>query len=132
MSRHSITDEEILKLAERGLLKLQGGEVVKRHRGWGGLWKELKPNQNPKDGRWRYNLHIGRRQRTIYRNRLLWILQYRSIPDRAYDIDHLDRNNQNDDPANLALKDPSLNRGEGNYPVENLHECLAFFEALAG
>jgi hypothetical protein len=124
--RDGISDDEVLALIVGRLLELHGGAVWKWHR-WRRKMVKLNPHQHPKSGRWRYNLRLGERQRTIYRNKLVFMLAHRRIPEHT--LDHEDHDNQNDAPCNLAERPHACNSAD-NWSRRQLDAALAFFDAV--
>ena len=129
----TITDAELLAMHERDELRLHfvRGQlvVVKWHR------RRLKylclsPTQHPLSGRWRYNIRVKGASRTVGRNRLVWLIVNRAVPEVGLDVDHADADNQNDLPGNLRLREAGDNRRD-NFSADNFREVSEFFDAIA-
>lgn len=123
-----MTDCEILDLILRGWLTFINGRVFKYHKSRM-RYTCLKPTQHPKSGRYRYQLRMGDRQRTISRNKLHWMLVYRELIPADLDIDHIDHDRLNDDVANLRLRNGPENWSD-NYSKANLDDALNFFDTV--
>lgn len=106
-----LSDTELLDLMQRGLLVVQENrDVWKWHDGWG-RYQKLAENPHPKSGRVRFNIRLGHRQRTVYRNKLFWLWKHRHLPGDLH-IDHIDHDNRNDHPENLRLRCPHENSSD--------------------
>lgn len=118
-----VSDDEVLRAVQAGLIRFERGIVVKWHLGKK-RFLSLRPQAHPETGRYRYNLHFGKRQRTIGCNRLHFIIANRCLPDG--DVDHKDKDPLNDDPSNLRDRDVSENRRDCQH--RNLRKALEFFD----
>lgn len=147
VSKQQISDAEILKLIEAGIIKRDGDSIVKFH----GAWKRyvtLTPTRHDTSGRYRYKIHLGgyayvqyrngrrrckgtHRERLIYRNKLFWMIEHRRLPNGYCHLDHVDHDNTNDAPENLAERDPLENCAD-NYSKAHLDAILAFFDNPEG
>lgn len=124
---YQISDEEILNLIKTGVICYSeiNGAISKFHFHHQ-RWMKLVVGFHYKSGRAYYHIRIGTdRQRTIYRNKLMWMIKNKKlVPDWA-DIDHKDRNRLNDDPSNLRLLEKSVNRRSNE-----LDEAFNFFNEI--
>ena len=108
-----LPDEEVLAL-------IRSGHIVVRLEEFSGerlieVWKwhasrrryeRLKAHCYDDPPRWRYHLRIGGaavRNRTIYRNKLVWLSTKRENVPAGHVIDHADQDPENDWPDNLRL-----------------------------
>ena len=126
--RNGVTDDQILALVKRGMLKWENGHIYKLHRRWG-RFIQLKPRLNHWD-RWTYQIqlrHDGKsKARSIQANRLVYIVFYKRIPEG--DVDHMDEDKHNNHPSNLQDLDPTVNRRK-NTRV-GFEVCCEFFDRL--
>ena len=97
-----MNDHEILRLIQTGWLVvcIHTLEVwhYNQHR------KKMclrKPQAHEKSGRVRYC--FGKKRRTVYRNKLVWMQTYQRVVPEGYYIDHVDEDCLNDAPKNLQL-----------------------------
>lgn len=126
----SISDQEILNLINAGLLKHRNGIVSKFHMRRKRYY-QLTPTHHPISGRARYNIRLGSdRQRTIYRNKLVWMFTHRRLVSNGCDIDHRNGDNTDDHPGNLNELGSSDNRRR-NWTDEELQEVLDYFDRCA-
>ncbi len=109
-------ETRLLALAKTGYIKLDGDCIRVFHFGWK-KWMTKKPDQHPKSGRWRFR--FGAKRLTVYRNRLVWILHNLKLIPEGCVVDHIDTNNQNDDPSNLRLQSLSFSHAQGHEITEN-------------
>ncbi len=123
-------ETRLLALAKTGHIKLVDGLVRVYHFGWK-KWITKKPDQHPKSGRYRFR--FGMKRLTIYRNRLVWILHnLKPIPE-GFVVDHVDTNNQNDDPSNLRLQSLSASNAQGHKITEStILENLKWWFSFVG
>lgn len=123
-----IDDAELLGLILCNYITFARGHVYKFHaRRW--RYYRITATQHPKDKRWRYNIRIGKRQRTIQRNRLIWMIVHRELIPHDVDVDHFDHDNENDVIDNLRLRDKTMNRSD-NYSKANMDDVMGFFERV--
>ena len=104
--------------------------IVLKWHSWRKRYGQLSPTQHPLSGRWRYNIRgKGKAQRTIYRNKLVWMSQNLTMVAEGKELHHLDQDNQHDASENLepmdAVENARLNFDKG------FKECAEFFDALA-
>lgn len=131
---HQITDEEIFRLIEIGLIwesNLTDGLVYKWHGGWK-LFHRLKVQEHPLSGRRRYLISIKERNRLIYANKLLWMIRNRRLVPSGHDIDHKNNDRQDDSRKNLRAVPSDRNRREG-YDIQldkNLQGWIEFFDFI--
>jgi hypothetical protein len=97
----TISDDEIVGMIRKGLLYLsEKGEIRKFH-SKRKRFATLSSNWTDSAGRARVNLHIGNRQRTIQRNRLIWMISnVRCVPDGC-DVHHINGDSKDDSCDNL-------------------------------
>lgn len=127
--RSSVTDHMLLALVLSGWLVLKDGRLLKYH-SRKRMFYEVVATRHPKNGRYRYNIRVGKAQRTIQRNRLHWMIANRQVPPDGIDVDHIDRDKTNDDPDNLRLRGIPDNRGD-NWSVTAYVEVADFFESVS-
>lgn len=123
-----ICDQEILRLIEQGKLFLRNDNIWKYHGGWK-RWHKLSPTSHPKSGRLRYNIRLKKRQRTIYRNCLIWMIGNQRTKAEGQDIHHRNYINWDDRSENLVERDATENRRD-NF-TNGFQECAEYFEELA-
>jgi hypothetical protein len=91
-------------------------------------WKQIRPTQHKKSGRWRINLSgpTGTRH-PVYLNVLVWMHEHRRLPDG--NVDHRDGNRLNDAPHNLRThsRRESERQGFDAQQDKALRNCFAFF-----
>lgn len=106
-----------LGLIHQGLLRLGSEGIVERYVPSRGRWEQKKALRNARpDGsyRFRYHFRLGRTQRGIMANRLLWMLaNKREIPE-GYIVDHVDGVRTNDTIGNLVLQEAKGSHTQGN------------------
>lgn len=132
-----ISDDELLALILRGELLLRSGgvepDVVKWHGGWR-RYATLSPSFHPISGRARYTVRrvvAGElRQRLVYRNKLVWMLEHRRLKAGGCDIDHRNGDPTDDSPGNLLERGEHENRSD-NYSKQAIAECYAYFDEIA-
>ena len=124
-----IDDFEILRMIVSGILKFNGVGVLKWHHR-NRRWYLLAKTRHQKSGRYRYNIRIGKRQRLIYANKLHWMLTHQQTVPIGYDIDHIDHDRYNDDPANLRLRGSQANQSD-NWSDGQFAEVANFFDEIA-
>jgi hypothetical protein len=127
-AQSQITDEVLLGLILVGWLKLSKGLLWKYH-SRKKQFLQVVATKHPIDGRYRYNIGIGKAQRTIQRNKLHWMIANRQLVPQGIDVDHRDRDKTNDEPDNLQLKGIPDNRGD-NWSVSAFHEVASFFDSI--
>ena len=129
MKTTPITDEEILDMIKKGIIVLYPTGIYKFHTKKNHFYKILE-QEHKVSGRIRLNIGIKSRRRTIYRNKLIWMITHKKLVPDGYDVDHIDKVNTNDSPDNLRLR-PSLENqkdsGGGNFKecIDFFHRCLA-------
>lgn len=108
-------EDWLLDRARRGLLRLNVNGTVEveyfhcNHR----RWKTKQPDAHPESGRARFRFGPRNCRRTVYRNRLVWILHHmQAIPD-GHVVDHRDEDRLNDMPENLRLMEDIASREQG-------------------
>lgn len=92
-------------------------------------WITKVPRQHPLSGRWRYKIQpsIKHTQRTIYRSKVAWLWKHRSLIPEGMEIDHIDRDNQNDSIDNLRLRGVAENRRDNaSLEAEEYFEEIMF------
>ena len=130
LKKRLLTDKVLLDLIMVGWLILRDGELLKYHSVKKQFYR-VKATVHPSNGRYRYNIKVGKSQRTIQRNRLHWMISNRELIPEGIDVDHKDRDKKNDDPSNLRLRGIPDNRGD-NWSVRAFAEVANFFESLSG
>ena len=107
-----MTDEEILERIEQGLLHVchETLDVHHYHGRWQRFHKKV-PDQHPISGRYRFR--FGKKRRTLFRNKLVWMYFHRRIVPKGYVVDHEDGDCENDHPSNLRLMDARTSHQQG-------------------
>jgi hypothetical protein len=133
-----ITDEHILQMMRSAILLVNipeepGGwrkiTVQKFHAGRK-RYKTLTPNEGD-PGRIRYSIHKkGYAQRTVYRNKLVWMWVNKKVVPPGYVVDHKDHNSLNDYPDNLELQLEVDSHRQGAW-LQGWDEAVAFFDYIA-
>lgn len=130
VNKSCVTDKVLLGLILAGWLVLRDGKLHKYH-AQKRRFLEVVATLHPVDRRYRYNIRVGKSQRTIQRNRLHWMIANRELLPAGVDVDHVDRDKQNDHPDNLRLRGIPDNRGD-NWSVSAYAEVSSFFDSLSG
>lgn len=109
-----ITDEEILVLMQKGLLYVEFPSLtVFKFHGGRGRFVAKTPREHPKSGRITYNIRIKQRYRTIYRNKLVWMVVHERVVPNGRFVDHIDGDRLNDQPENLQLQTEGESHAQG-------------------
>jgi len=119
-----ISDEEILDMIVKGIIVLYPTGIYKFHNKNKKFYK-IKEQEHPISKRIRFDIGINSRRRTIYRNKLIWMLTHKKVVPNGYDIDHKDGINTNDSPNNLQLRISGENRADNT--TNAFKECVDFF-----
>jgi len=123
----------LLKRIQSGHLRMKDG-VIEYYHFQRRRWYVKKPNQHPVSGRYRFVSSDGQGGRTtVYRNRLVWMIENKQpIPD-DYFIDHEDGNRLNDSPWNLKLmqRSDSCLQGYGVQADQNFRSVCNWFEFIS-
>lgn len=103
-----MTDSEILdRILDHQIHVCHETLITSTYHGSHRRWITKKPDRHPISGRYRFRL--GRKRRTIYRNKLVWLYFKRTLVPPGHHIDHIDNDNTNDHPTNLRLLSSSEN-----------------------
>lgn len=124
-----MTDQELLDRILLDEIRLDRKTLAVRiyHRGHKRFVLK-KPDQHPRDGRFRFR--FGRKRRTVYRNRLVWMIINRRMPPER--VDHKNDDRLDDRPENLGKHTAyqSARQGFDVQTVKALEECLAYFDYI--
>jgi len=125
-------DADILKKIEMGLIRVNLDTLeVQVFQPYRRRYCTRKPRQYR--GRWCFKLgHSSKKQRTIYRNKLVWMAANKqTVPDGMV-VDHIDGVRENDHPGNLRLMPIAASYRQGNGKQEDIHfdSVMAFFDHI--
>jgi len=120
-----MTDEELLAKILEGKWKLEDGKVLYLH-GSHKKWKVKVFDAHPKSGRFR--CRIGRLRRTIYKNKLVWMIANKKLVPEGFVVDHVDGDRSNDRVDNLGVHTREESSLQGFTKMED--EVFAYFEAI--
>lgn len=123
----AVAERDILRRALEGTIRVcpDTAEVSFLHGGQR-RWRSKKPDFH--QGRARYR--FGKARATVYRNRVVFIIHNRRLPDGF--VDHLDGDKTNDRPDNLADQSIEDSHRQGNeiQTKRVLKELCEWFEYM--
>jgi len=125
-------DDDILRRLRMGLIRVDLDTLrVQVFQPYTRRYCTRKPRQNK--GRWNYKFgHSRTKQRTIYRNKLIWMAANDQVVPDGMVVDHIDGNGENDHPSNLRLMSSSVSHLQGHEKLldNNFDSVMAFFDHI--
>lgn len=126
-----MSDQDILDAFDTGILRIDvdGDLGVEKWHRKNKTYVRLAEREHRKNGRITFNLANGtgdtKTQRTVYRNKLVWMWVHRRLVPEGYHIDHENGVCTDDRPDNLRLRDGLENSGDNVH--SGMRECSEYF-----